>query len=534
MINLIKQMTKIWLAIGMLLSIPSAMTVGAIWGMTYRDNEVIFNASNGLRIHSGTFSVNELNITSGQDPQGRNYVGQIHHLNNNRFNFSVGRSGTAGVANWFSQRFSGYNDPGVINGDRTTFGHTPGALNFAFIGDLTLELSGGGLYQQENIFFPNVGIAQGSTALSNNWWFGQTIGQRTKNSDSADTILALGTKQSTGQKVYASFLRGGNGVNTISLVDLMIVGEANHRNARTSSIAYRFENMPVSGTLQTIEGLPTGNFDPIFGHYQGIAQFGTGDNPFVMMTYNTTTHRYAHIIAGRINATTKSGFRTFRSGLRHPGGIDTQGDFLVVPNENDTEAWIAVYDMRSLYIDELRRMESFALHVPHKAGALGITDFVDNDGNEWFLLVLGALHGANSIYYVYRASADVPLYDADFQLVGELNLDGSRYLGRDYQGFGLLTDEDNNVFMAAMWTQPVLGLPTHDFVHLYGIDTNDFSVERLSTVHVNTHMANPIGVHFRYGAGARIIPNTGEIQLLATERNFHIRPSRLRINHWNF
>ena len=86
-----------------------------------------------LPFPGGTFTVTDLCITSEQDPNARNYVGQIHILNDGEISFNVGRKGSAEVATWFNDRFSGYNNPSV-NGDRTTFDHTADNLNFAFLG----------------------------------------------------------------------------------------------------------------------------------------------------------------------------------------------------------------------------------------------------------------------------------------------------------------------------------------------------------------------------------------------------------------
>ena len=57
------------------------------------------------------------------------------------------------------------------------------------------------------------------------------------------------------------------------------------------------------------------------------------------------------------------------------------GDYLLVPSEQDASAHIALYDLRSLAVKELRRVETFDLAVSHKAGALGITSY--EDGIKW-------------------------------------------------------------------------------------------------------------------------------------------------------
>ena len=135
--------------------------------MTYRSNSVILSSSTGLNIVSGTFTVKDLSITNGQDPDGRNYVGQVHTLQNGELTFSVGRSASESVAAWFNAKFSGYNDTSV-NGDRTTFDHTAEDLNFAFVGDLNLVVTTEDYPQGLSVVLPDVVFAQGSTLFSNN------------------------------------------------------------------------------------------------------------------------------------------------------------------------------------------------------------------------------------------------------------------------------------------------------------------------------------------------------------------------------
>lgn len=69
-----KKYVSILLIIGLFLSVGSIEATA----MTYRDNAVTLQGSGEIQITSGTFTVNEFNITSGQDPDGRNYIGQVH------------------------------------------------------------------------------------------------------------------------------------------------------------------------------------------------------------------------------------------------------------------------------------------------------------------------------------------------------------------------------------------------------------------------------------------------------------------------
>ena len=101
------------LAIAVVMLMSTAGAEGTSTYMAYRSNAVTISAADGLGIVSGTFVIKDLSITNGQDPDGRNYVGQVHTLENGEFTFSVGRSASESVASWFNSKISGYNDPSV-------------------------------------------------------------------------------------------------------------------------------------------------------------------------------------------------------------------------------------------------------------------------------------------------------------------------------------------------------------------------------------------------------------------------------------
>lgn len=64
------------------------------YAMTYHSNVVELTSETGISILNGSFTVTALNITSGQDPEGRNYVGKTYSLQNGELTFSVGCSGS--------------------------------------------------------------------------------------------------------------------------------------------------------------------------------------------------------------------------------------------------------------------------------------------------------------------------------------------------------------------------------------------------------------------------------------------------------
>lgn len=497
--------------------------------MTYQQNDVRLTAAKGLVITSGSFVVNAFSITDGQDPEGRNYTGQVHTLQNGEFTFEAGRSGSAAVADWFNSRFSGYNDPS-INGDRTTFDQTAGKLNFAFVGDLSLIVTTADYPQGLPVTFPGAAFAQGSTGISNNWWFAQLSGQHTRDGDGPDTLLTFGHTPS-GETVFASFLRGGGGnrVNEVSLKSIAVAAPAREGSCCVSDVKAKFRELPVDGTQVDLKGFP-GSYDPTVNHIQGYSLYNSdrGDIPCVILTHSVSSAPYAHIIAGPKAGNEKWGFKTYLQGWRHPGGIQVIGDYVLVPSEHESSAHIALYDLRALAVEQLCRVEQFDLAVNHKAGALGVTSYKDAGGAEYYVLVVAHLDNADSVYHVYRAPAEKGIGAASFTKVGAFPYD------KDFQGFGLVTEaESNEIYMIGLWS-PQEGATFADYAYLYRLDTSTWKIgEVLDSIHVISTGGLPgmMGVHFRYGAGV-YVDQSGLLTISATERN-SVPGSSLATNDWS-
>lgn len=523
--RLMKQIFCSLLAVVTLWSAASAYSAEISLYMTYRDNSVKLTSAAGISITNGTFKVNELSITPGQDPDGRNYVGQILTLQGGEFSFSMGRSGSAEVAKWLNEKLSGYNDTSV-NGDRTTFDHTADALNFAFIGDLSLGITTDDYPQGIDVLFPNVAFAQGSTLFSNNWWFGQVTGQHTRDSDGPNSLLVIGT-DAAGQTVFASFVRGGNGVNEISLEALFVASDAKDIAEKVSNVEAKFKSLPVDGTQTDLKGFP-GSYDPTMNHIQGYSIYKNSEGlQYSLLTHSVGTASYAHIVAGPTNGSDKWGFKTYLENWQHPGGIQVIGDYVLVPSEHDTEAHVALYDLRSLEVGELRRVETFDLHVPHKAGALGITSYTDANGVEYYVLVVAHLDETDSVYHVYKAAAADGLENAQFSEIGSFPFE------KDFQGFGLVTEvETNNVYLVGLWS-PSEGATFADYAYLYQLNTQNGTLgEELDQIHLKSvgGAVGMLGVHFRYGASV-FVGNNDNFIVSATERN-SVLGSALATNDW--
>lgn len=457
------------LAIAVVMLMSTAGAEGTSTYMAYRSNAVTISAADGLGIVSGTFVIKDLSITNGQDPDGRNYVGQVHTLENGEFTFSVGRSASESVASWFNSKISGYNDPSV-NGDRTTFDQTADDLNFAFVGDLNLVVDTADDPQGLSVTFPDVVIAQGSTLFRNNWWFGQRSGQHTRDSDGPDTVLAIGST-TEGRTVYASFLRGGNEVNEISLEAIHVVEAAADSANKVVDVKNKFAALPIDGVQSNLEGFP-GSYDPTVNHIQGYAQYDSCDHTrYSILTHSVGTAPYAHIVAGPKTGSDKWGFKTYLQNWRHPGGVQVMGDYLLVPSEQDASAHIALYDLRSL--------------------------------------------------------ASNGIENARFSEVGSFESD------KDFQGFGLITEDGtNDIYMIGLWS-PSEGVTFADYAYLYQLNTETWTIgEALQQIHMVSvgGMAGMMGVHFRYGANV-YVADDGTLTLSATERN-SVLGSSLATNDW--
>lgn len=194
--------------------------------MIYRDNHVQFASNDrnsylaGCKVVNGRFKINEFSVTGGQDPEGRIYAGlEVVCGADGTFTFSVGRSGSPDVANWFNDK---------IGASQTTFNHTAGALNFALIGDLALTLTGGPLGGDTRTYqFADVALAQGHSGASNNWWFG---GKRFTHGGNSDVVGQGKEVSVNASEMTMSFVRGTGPQDLVNRVGFTVQSLLNTAN----------------------------------------------------------------------------------------------------------------------------------------------------------------------------------------------------------------------------------------------------------------------------------------------------------------
>jgi hypothetical protein len=181
----------------------------------YHDNKVYFIVKpvndETITVKSGTYKVNELCITSGQDPKHKNKKGDVKKINtgdNNSITFEVGRKNSKEVAQWWNDR---------VKSDQNTFDHTAGDLNFAFMGTLQLHVNDSNQGDLQ-VTFENIGLAQGFDRPNNNWWFG---GPNCTFEDNLDHTVKAQGKANGGGDYYFYFKRGAQGPLHVDEVTLL-------------------------------------------------------------------------------------------------------------------------------------------------------------------------------------------------------------------------------------------------------------------------------------------------------------------------
>lgn len=164
----------------------------------YHDNQVKITNNSLFEIVSAEFIITAYSITPGQDRDKNIFIGLQKSFNGNggSFTYKIGHKKSKTVANWFTQNISSTNN---------TFNKNPDDLNFALMGNLTLNITGGTIQDgvTNTVTLNNVVFAQGHSGFKMNWWFGGS----TCRYQSGNTVKCSGTS-STGYPVSFMIYRG--------------------------------------------------------------------------------------------------------------------------------------------------------------------------------------------------------------------------------------------------------------------------------------------------------------------------------------
>jgi len=294
-------------------------------------------------------------------------------------------------------------------------------------------------------------------------------------------------------------------------------------STKVEDVAGKFNALPKTGCHEKLENLPYYSNIGV-DHVQGYTQYQNGDNLYFIFTHSLDSRESGRIVMIKNMKTLHKEIHT-QTDWNHPGGIQAVGKYLFVPCEKAEKSIISVYDLDSSNLDKVKQIEC-----SHKAGSLGITDFVISSIPYYLLLV-----GASSTYHAYiseiKSSA---MAEQSFKKVGSFSLDNISGKKLDCQGFGLVTDTQNQVHMIALMPH-ASGATYADWGYLIKINptTSGVNYEYLGQ---NRHFTNKGGVsgtygsHFRWGAGIRVTPD-GRLVILATSRNI-IAGTYLNTTSW--
>lgn len=290
-------------------------------------------------------------------------------------------------------------------------------------------------------------------------------------------------------------------------------------NTKLQSVALAFDNISRQGKLRKfssewINGEPFIDVD--FTHIQGIVH--TDD--YVFLSHN----RDAFMHTGLVGVISKKKgeilywFDTPRHEDRypHPGGMQLIGDYLMVPVENGdhNQSYVYFYDLATMTNKVPPQPLAYSLRRHNGTGAAGITNYASG-GTEYYLM---AAYDNGNLHF-YKSNGKT-LADPDFALS---SLFESKVAEGGYSAISLLTDKNNGLYMVGFWTDGAEGLDPTDYMDYYTLNIDKKSVSGLvQRRHMITQYGGIVGsygVHFRYGAGLRILSDT-TLKAYATQRNF--------------
>ncbi|MET0393169.1 MAG: hypothetical protein ABW019_08495 [Chitinophagaceae bacterium] len=184
--------------------------------MKYHENDVYFYLSEGYSLISGTYTIESFFITKGQDPD--NNIGKnpsAHCGPIGRMRFIIGRSGSGkkGAGGWFNDQ---------VPASQSIKNDTAGDLNFAFLGTLELNITGGLLGAATGkVVFQKIALAQGKSGFDNLWWFGGQHCSYLGGDKNYLQVIARGSFK--GGDAFFIFRRKANEVNEILVTPVVFL-----------------------------------------------------------------------------------------------------------------------------------------------------------------------------------------------------------------------------------------------------------------------------------------------------------------------
>ena len=285
-------------------------------------------------------------------------------------------------------------------------------------------------------------------------------------------------------------------------------------NTKLKNVRTAFDNISRQGKLRKFSCIPDPRIDDVFTHIQGIVH--TED--YVFLSHNL----FGILFTGIIGVISKKKgellywFNTPREddSYSHPGGMQTNGDYPMVPVENSDhdQSYIHFYDLPTMTNKVPPQKLAYSLKRDGGSGAAGITNYTSS-GTEYYLM---AAYDNGKLHF-YKSNGKT-LAEDDFAFT---SLFETKVAQGGYSSIALLTDKNNGLYMIGFWTETPELNPI-DYMDFYTLNIDKKSIsDVVKSRHMITEyggIVGPAGVHFRFGAGLRIMSETA-LRAFATQRN---------------
>ncbi|GAA2998230.1 hypothetical protein [Actinokineospora diospyrosa] len=288
-------------------------------------------------------------------------------------------------------------------------------------------------------------------------------------------------------------------------------------NTPLVDVVAAFTAVPARGK-SCVADRPVVDSDPI-GHYQGM---GVYRDRWVILTHSTLIWDAGWFtVWDRETGEVAVHPIPTPGGMRHPGGLQVIGDYLVLGVEPTAEvslpSLVRFYDLRDIERSGPTPLPEPQVTVPGRsAAAVGIAQL----GDQHVLAVYGSDPCGKTYFYRSngRPLGDPALtFDTEFPIVEfRADVDGTK---TGYDNIALLTSIAGELYMIGLrGVMHCVDMEDHaDLWHIH-VDPRAPEAEFVATREFTTEGWGPLSPHFRFGAGAAPVGET-ELELFCSSRS---------------